>query len=235
MKNIAILLAGGSGKRLGSDIPKQFLSVAGKTILEHSLSAFQNNKHINEIFIVTNPDFIEQTTAIIRAGQYPKVTRVLKGGAERYHSTLAALSAIGKDPCNLIIHDAVRPLVSDAVITACINALSDSQACTTAIHSTDTILQSDPSGEFIDSIPDRRSLYNVQTPQGFHSATLREAYEKALKDPEFHSTDDCGVVKKYLPEVSVRIIEGSSINIKLTYAEDLPLIERLLARIQYQK
>ena len=132
------------------------------------------------------------------------------------------------EPCHLIIHDAVRLLVTSLIIDHVIEALESHAACTAAIPSTDTILQSDTSRQFVDNIPDRSTLFQVQTPQGFHSDILTEAYNKALSDPEFFSTDDCGVVKRYLPETPIKITQGLPFNIKLTYKEDLSIIERLL-------
>lgn len=229
MKNIAIILAGGSGRRVGGELPKQFLHIAGQTVLEHSLAAFQNNKYIDEIVLVTNPAFTEETAKIAQNGNFPKVSKILNGGKERYHSTLSALQAFRSEECNLIIHDAVRPLVSDRIISENIYALKEYDACTTAIKSTDTILQSDLSHQYVEQIPDRDFLYNVQTPQAFKKDTLQQAYNLARQDPNFQSTDDCGVVRKYMPGTRIRIIEGSPSNIKLTYPEDIVLIERLLS------
>lgn len=228
MKNIAIILAGGSGRRVGGELPKQFLHIAGQTVLEYSLAAFQNNKYIDEIVLVTNPAFTEETANIAQNGKFPKVSKILNGGKERYHSTLSALQVFRSEECNLIIHDAVRPLVSDRIISENIYALKEYDACTTAVRSTDTILQSDLSHQYVEQIPDRDFLYNVQTPQSFKKDTLQRAYELAKQDPNFQSTDDCGVVRRYMPGTRIRIIEGSSSNIKLTYPEDIALIERLL-------
>lgn len=228
MKNIAVILAGGSGRRIGGNIPKQFLSINGKTVLEYSITAFQKNQMIDEIVIVTNSSFLEETRAIIKTPRYSKVSKILIGGAERHHSTLSALKAFEMTECNLIIHDAVRPLVTEAMITNVIQALTTCEACTTAVQTTDTILESDPEKQYISSIPNRNFLYNVQTPQAFRRHTLQKAYHLALQDPDFHSTDDCGVVKKYLPETPIKIIAGCSSNIKLTYPEDIPFIEHLL-------
>ena len=132
------------------------------------------------------------------------------------------------EPCHLIIHDAVRLLVTSRIIDHVIEALESHTACTAAIPSTDTILQSDTSRQFVNNIPDRSTLFQVQTPQGFHSDILTEAYNKALADPGFFSTDDCGVVKRYLPETPIKITQGLPFNIKLTYKEDISIIERLL-------
>lgn len=227
IKNIAIVLAGGSGCRMGMEIPKQFLQIAGKTVLEHTLTVFQNNSHIDNIIIVTHPDYYQNMKSLL-AGNFNKVCKIVDGGAERYHSTLAALRACEGMECNFIIHDAVRPLVSDQIINDNVKALLKYDACTTAIPSTDTILESDTSGNFAAAVPNRQFLYNVQTPQSFKKNVLEKAYALALQDPDFRSTDDCGVVMKYLPATKIKIVKGSPDNIKLTYTADIALLEELL-------
>ena len=222
MKSIGVILAGGSGRRLGSELPKQFITIAGKTVLAHTLGVFEQNELIDEIIIVVHKDYLNETTAWVTKERFGKVRMIIPGGKERYHSTLAALNAYQDTNCKFIIHDAVRLLVTQQMIS------DTSEACTTAIPATDTILQSDATKQFVNAIPDRSTLFQVQTPQGFLANTLREAYNKALTDPCFFSTDDCGVVKRYLPEISIKIIQGSPSNVKLTYKEDISLIERRL-------
>ncbi len=228
MKSIGVILAGGSGRRLGSELPKQFITIAGKTVLAHTLGVFEQNELIDEIIIVVHKDYLNETQEIITKERFGKVRMIIPGGKERYHSTLAALNAYQDTNCKFIIHDAVRLLVTQQMISDTIEALDNCEACTTAIPATDTILQSDATKQFVNAIPDRSTLFQVQTPQGFLANTLREAYNKALTDPCFFSTDDCGVVKRYLPEISIKIIQGSPSNVKLTYKEDISLIERRL-------
>lgn len=172
MKNIGVILAGGSGRRLGSELPKQFIVIAGKTVLAHTLHTFEKHEHIDEIIIVVHKDYIGETAEIVRLEGFQKVKHIVPGGKERYHSTLAALNVYKEEKCNLIIHDAVRLLVTSQIIDDVIEALESHEACTTAIPSTDTILQSDTSRQFVNSIPDRSTLFQVQTPQGFHSDIL---------------------------------------------------------------
>lgn len=228
MQSIGVILAGGSGRRLGGELPKQFLIVNGKTVLAHTLEVFEHNTHIDEIIIVVHKDFLDRTREIVSQANMQKVTAIVPGGSERYHSTMAALNVVQDKHCKLVIHDAVRLLVTQQMIDDTIDALDDYQACTTAIPATDTILQSDAPRQLVKSIPDRSTLFQVQTPQGFHADILREAYKIALSDPQFFSTDDCGVVKRYLPELPIKITPGSPSNIKLTFKEDLPIVEKLL-------
>ena len=203
MKNIGVILAGGSGRRLGSELPKQFIVIAGKTVLAHTLHIFEKHERIDEIIIVVHRDYIKETEEIVRLEGFQKVKHIVPGGKERYHSTLAALNVYKEEKCNLIIHDAVRLLVTSQIIDGVIETLEN-------------------------NIPDRSTLFQVQTPQGFHSDILTAAYNKALTDPEFFSTDDCGVVKRYMPEIHIKITKGLPFNIKLTYKEDISIIEKLL-------
>ena len=227
MKNIAIILAGGTGNRLNAGIPKQFIKLAGKTIIEHTLYTFQKNECIDEIAIISNKDYLHTVEEMVIRNRFTKVSKILHGGKERYDSTLAALNAFSKE-ANLLIHDAVRPLVSDRIIHDVVEALEKYEAVDTALPTIDTIIEVDENYDFIKNIPNRHLLYRSQTPQAFKTHILKKAYEIALQAPNFQTTDDCGVIKKYLPEVKIKIVTGENRNIKLTYPEDLFLLERLL-------
>ena len=227
MKNIAVILAGGKGRRLNSDIPKQFVKVAGKKIIEHTIEVFENNNLVDEICIVCNGEYIYLMEDILTNKKYAKVKKILKGGSERYESSLAAIRAYDDgEEKNIIFHDAVRPLVSNLIITQCIKTLEQYEAVDVAVKTTDTIISINED-KIIESIPDRDLLYNGQTPQGFKLTIIKKAYEKALRDPAFKTTDDCGVVKKYLPEIPIYVVQGQSDNIKVTYTEDVFLLDKL--------
>lgn len=238
--NVAVLLAGGNGKRMGGPAPKQFIEISGRTILEHSIRAFSQHANIDQIVIVSHADYIEKVSQI--AAAYPKVTHITPGGKERYDSSLAAIKAIKSsiksidqssfndseyDNCNILIHDCVRCLVSQRIITDCIKALAQYSAVDVAIPSTDTICEVNKEGHII-RIPARATLRNVQTPQCFRLKTIEEAYSIGLQDPNFVTTDDCGVVHMYLPSTPIYVVTGESTNIKITYPEDLILAEKIL-------
>jgi len=225
--NVAVLLAGGSGKRMGGPEPKQFLTVAGRTILEHSIRAFAANEGIDEIVIVSHADYVDRVTDI--AAPYPKVKHIVPGGKERYDSSLAAIRLYEQDSDNvcMLIHDAVRCLVSQRIITDCIGALRQYKAVDVAVPATDTIVEVNEQGHIV-RIPQRALLRNVQTPQGFHLNTIAEAYRIGFQDPGFVTTDDCGVVHHYLPETPIFVVEGETTNLKITYPEDLLLAEKIL-------
>ena len=158
--------------------------------------------------------------------QLPKVTRVLSGGGDRNESTRRALAALGEQECNVLFHDAVRPLLPVGVVQACVDALREYEAVDVAIPSADTIVRVDDAGCIID-IPDRSYLRRGQTPQGFRLSTIRKAYELAAADPNFRATDDCGVVLRYLPDVPIYVVPGDEMNMKVTYPIDLFLIDKL--------
>lgn len=228
MKNVAIILAGGSGTRVGGDLPKQFLQVAGKTVMEHCIEAFERSTDIDEIAIVSRADFVPDVKELVGRNQYNKVKHVLSGGKERYHSSLAALEAYPDDDCNLLFHDCVRPLVSQRIIHDCVEALRTYEAVDVAVPTTDTIIQLDENG-CIAQIPPRATLRNVQTPQGFRRGTIRRAFDLALQDPAFLPTDDCSIIHRYLPEVRIHVVEGDADNFKITYKSDLERAALLLS------
>ena len=227
MRNIAIILAGGTGQRLGDAVPKQFLKVAGKKVIEHTLDVFQNHPQIDEIAVVSNPNFVNEIENIAIKNNYTKLKKILQGGKERYHSSLSAINAYdGDKEINLIFHDAVRPLVNDRIISDCIAALDKYKAVDVAIKTTDTIIKVNED-EYITGIPARDYLLNGQTPQAFKLSTIKQAYKLALCDPGFKTTDDCGVVYKYIPNELVYVVKGEQFNMKLTYKEDLFLLDKL--------
>lgn len=225
-KNIAVILAGGSGARFGCDLPKQFLKVAGKKVIEHTIDVFEHNALIDEIAVVTRPEFMADLEQMVVNNHYAKVHKILIGGKERYHSSLSAINAYTNNEDNLIFHDAVRPLVNDRIINDCIAALEKYDAVDVAIPVADTIIQVNES-DCISSIPTRSLLRSGQTPQCFKRGVIDRAYQLALKDPNFITTDDCGVVRKYLPDTPVYVVKGEVFNMKITYKEDLFLVDKL--------
>ena len=226
MKNIAIILAGGSGRRMGGALPKQFLEVNNRTILEYTIDNFERAECIDEIAIVTHPDYVDKMQQIISSNPWKKVARILLGGKERTDSTLSALRAYTNEDDRLLIHDGVRPMVSQQIIQNVCSALSEYDVVNLAIPAVDTIIEV-KDGVMV-AAPRRDLLRQVQTPQGFKRETLALAYEIALADPDFMATDDCGVVFKYHPASPIKIVDGETSNIKITYKEDLEILKKHL-------
>ena len=230
METVAVILAAGSGSRTGLSTPKQFLPLGGKTVLEHSVQTFHNHPGIDEMVIVTAPEFIEKVKNLVKAHNWTKVKAILPGGKERFDSSLAAVRYFADKPDTVMLfHDAARPLVSERIITDALKAMETYNAVDVAIPAVDTIVQCNKEGTYMTSIQDRSLLWRMQTPQGFRQKTIARAYQIALKDAQFTATDDCGTVLRYLPDEKVGIVRGSEKNIKLTYADDLSLLEFLLS------
>jgi 2-C-methyl-D-erythritol 4-phosphate cytidylyltransferase len=239
MRTVAVVLAGGAGLRLGGTVPKQLQLLAGKTLLEHSVTAFELAADVDEIVVVLPGEFVADGTRLL-GDDYRKVSEIIAGGADRTGSVRCAIEllskTIGDHPgtaeadCNVLFHDAARPLVDQRIIADCVAGLADCQALGVVVPTADTIVEM--AGGVMTSIPPRESLGRCQTPQGFRLSVIRRAYELAAADPDaksFSPTDDCGMVLRYLPEIQVRAITGSERNLKITYPGDLRVAESLLA------
>lgn len=237
--NIAVILAGGSGRRFartaGSEnaLPKQFLMLAGKTVIEHSIDTFCDHHDIDEVAVVVHPDWRDTMQTIVDNRRWPKMHRIIDGGAERYMSSINAIMAYidYPDDTNLLLHDAARPLVTAETISRVVDELRHSEAVGVGVPSTDTVWEVHPDfdenhvGRFVARIPERRLMWRAQTPQAFRLPLLRDAYQIALQDPQFSATDDCGVVRHYIPGTKIHVVEGNESNIKITNAEDLRTAE----------
>ena len=226
--NIAIILAGGSGTRMGADKPKQFLPLQGKTVIEHTVSAFDLAPAIDEIAVVVHPQWMEEMRRIVAQNHWHKLTQLIDGGHERYMSSLNAIAAYldRPDDTNLILHDAARPYVSQAIISRVADALRHHEAVGVGIPSTDTVWEVrqdfDPDlSKIITRIPERATMWRAQTPQAFRLPLIRDAYQRALQDPSFRATDDCGVVRRYMPGIKIQVVPGEEQNRKITFPEDL--------------
>jgi 2-C-methyl-D-erythritol 4-phosphate cytidylyltransferase len=227
VRNVAVLLAGGVGARIGLDIPKQLIKVAGKTILEHALIALHSHPAVDEIKIMMAPGHLDAVRAIVRNGGYDdKVTDILEGGETRNDTTMRALDSLGEDECHVLFHDAVRPLVTPRIIQECFDALATHPAVDVAIPSADTIIEVDADNT-IREIPPRAALRRGQTPQAFRSSVIRRAYAIAAEDPDFVATDDCTVVLRYLPDEPIWVVHGDERNMKVTEPVDVYLADKL--------
>lgn len=209
---------------MGSDVPKQLLPLAGRTVLEHAVAALHDCADVDEVLVVMAPDHVEAGERLLH-GRYPRLTGVVPGGRDRGGSTVRALAALEHDECDVLLHDAARPLLPLRVVQDCLRALRTSQAVVAAVPATDTLLDV-ADGRVVD-VPDRRRLWRAQTPQGFRLSVLRQAYEIAGRRG-ITATDDCGVVLACLPAVAVTVVPGDERNLKITHPVDLEIAERLL-------
>jgi 2-C-methyl-D-erythritol 4-phosphate cytidylyltransferase len=225
-RRVAVILAGGVGTRVGLDIPKQLIKVAGHTILEHTIAIFDEHPMVDEIIVMMAQGHLDAVHAIVRDGGYAKVSQVLEGAETRNGTTLRALDAIPDDQTKVLFHDAVRPLVSPRIITDCFEALDSYDAVDVAIPSADTIIEVDEDN-VIRNIPPRANLRRGQTPQAFRAGVIRTAYAVAADDPDFQATDDCTVVLRYQPDVPIWVVAGEERNLKVTDPIDVYLADKL--------
>ncbi|WP_308201048.1 bifunctional cytidylyltransferase/SDR family oxidoreductase [Agromyces mediolanus] len=225
LKTTAVVLAGGVGTRVGLGMPKQLIRIAGKAIVEHTLERLDANPAIDEILVVMNAGAIHELDHLRDDARFTKLVDIIPGGETRNDSTKAALAVLPADG-KVLFHDAVRPFVDDRIIDDCIGALDEYEAVDTAIASADTIIEVDDDS-VIAGIPKRARLRRGQTPQGFRLSVIRRAYELAADDPAFAATDDCGVVFTYLPEVRIKVVEGTAENMKVTEPLDLHIADKI--------
>ena len=221
----AIVLAAGASIRMGSPTPKVLLRIAGRTILERSVAAFVDCEAVSSLVVVAHPDIEPEITAALDGTGKPLV--VVPGGPTRSTSSQAGLDAVAGHVDFVLVHDAARPLVTVEMVGALASRLTDhgASAATVAVRAGDTMLT--VHANTVVDIPDRSLLWHAQTPQGFRTVTLRAAYAAAGDRPDF--TDDCGIVRRYLPEVEIGVVEGSSENLKITRSADLAIAESILA------
>ncbi|WP_425824803.1 SDR family NAD(P)-dependent oxidoreductase [Streptomyces fractus] len=232
---IAVVLAGGVGSRTGLGFPKQLAKVAGKTLLEHTVSAFDQSEDIDEVYVLMEPTHLDAVKALMEGAGFRKVSQVMAGGTSRKATTQVAIAALterfGDDcPVRVLFHDAVRPFVSQRVIRECVQALEQYEAVDVAIPSSDTIVmtETNTAGDAVlSAVPDRSMLRRGQTPQCFRLPTIRRAYELARAEPKFTATDDCSVVLRELPEVEVCVVEGDESNMKVTQPLDLHIADKI--------
>lgn len=222
LKNYAIILASGTGTRYSNETPKQFVKIAGKTVLEHTIELFEKNSLIDFIVVVITPEYRSAAEEIITKNGYKKIYKLVNGGETRKKSSYLGISSIEEDEANLIIHDCARPFLSQKIIEDCIKALGTYSAVDVAIPTADTIIK--VNGNIIDNIPERRFLKRGQTPQCFKLSLIKKAHELSIEDSNF--TDDCGLIVKY-GLGNVFVVEGDNDNIKITYPSDIYLADRI--------
>jgi 2-C-methyl-D-erythritol 4-phosphate cytidylyltransferase len=225
-RRVAVVLAGGVGARVGLDIPKQLLKIAGHTILEHTIKTLDAHPMVDEVVVMMAVGHLDEVHQIVRTGGYDKVTHVLEGAGTRNDTTRRALDVAGDDDTMVLLHDAVRPLLSPRIVTDCFEALEQYDAVDVAIPSADTIIEVDEANT-IKAIPPRASLRRGQTPQAFRAGTIRAAYAEASRDPDFTATDDCSVVLRYLPDVPIWVVPGEERNMKVTEPIDVFIADKL--------
>ena len=225
--NIAVVLAGGVGARVGGNMPKQLLPLAdGKTILEHSVDAFEQAECIDEVCIVMHPDYIAEAEKMLEVNGWQKVKHIVVGGKERWESSVNAIRLYQEKlserefaDSNILLHDAARPFVSQRIICDVCSALVEHDAVVVAIPSTDTVYEMQDG--CVARIPNRSTIMRAQTPQAFRLSLITKAYDIALNSENMQVTDDCGVVFNHIPTQPIHIVIGEEQNKKITFKEDI--------------
>ncbi len=228
MKITAIVLAAGSGKRMNSKIHKQYLMLSGKPVLYYALKAFEKSA-VTDIVLVTGHGEIEYCRReLVEKYAFAKVTAIVEGGKERYHSVYEGLKAAeGAD--YVLIHDGARPFVDAGLVKRMIDAVKECEACVAAVPVKDTIKIADRDG-FVKETPDRSFLWQIQTPQAFSYPLILTAYEKLLVRGEVPVTDDSMVLEQ-MTEHKVKLVQGNYQNLKITTPEDLVAAEAYLSSL----
>lgn len=220
----AVILASGSGSRINKETPKQFLELSGSPLIIHTLKPFEKNSNIDEVIIVTLSDYMDKTWEFVNRYRLTKVKNIIRGGKTRQESSKNGIDGCGDDTEFVLIHDAVRPFITNNLLNRLIKALDQHDAVVPVIPSPDTIVETDRKG-FINKIPNRSMLWRVQTPQAFEYQLIIEAHTKALRQGIKNSTDDSSLVLRIGHPVYT--IKGDERNIKITYPTDFHIAGKL--------
>ena len=213
-KNIAIIVAAGSGSRFGGDQPKQYLNVSGKEVLSFSVESFSSHPLISQTIIVCSNDYMDHVLK-----SYPNCI-VVTGGETRQDSVHNGLAACPADTAKVLVHDAARPLIPKSLINDSLNALDEFDGVAPVIQPSDSMILLEADG--VKNLR-RDQLRIVQTPQCFRFEVLSQAHGSGLVD-----TDEIGLVRQAIPEAALTFIDGHPMSMKITHASDLDLIDRYL-------
>ena len=228
----AIVVAAGSGTRMGTNEKKQFLPINGLPLMAWSLKAFEENPAIDQIVLVTGEEDLDRALKLCMDLKLSKVKNIVSGGDARFKSVYRGLLALDAKTDYVLIHDGARPLLSQEVIANCIKGAVQEKACVAAVKEKNTIKKSDGSGHAAETL-DRDALYEVQTPQAFAFQLIVRAYYELKKTLEAYGADeskitDDAVIVENMTDTKVAFVEGDYRNIKVTTPEDLIIAEAFL-------
>ena len=229
MKVTGIILAGGVGVRMESDLPKQFIEINGKPIILYSVETFIKNQSIDEIIIVCNKDNIDRLKSILKkAGLFEAVFKIVSGGETRQKSAKLGITGVSSDTDIILLHDSSRPFVTDKIIEEVSQAALKYGSATPVISVTDTIVTT-KNDDLVEGIPPRETIKRVQTPQAFQYKIIIDAHTWAEEKGYNNFTDDCGIVIKKGEQV--KMVPGDEKNIKVTSSIDLVSAEHICRKI----
>ena len=227
MKASAVIVAGGMGKRMGADIPKQLLMLGGMSILERTLLPFLACGEIGEIVISAAGEIIGQVAGITERMTADRRIRVVKGGKERQDSVWNGLAALSGESEIVAVHDGIRPFITPLLIGECIRA-AERWGAVTVMRPLKETVKAVEKDRVIETL-DRSKLWIAQTPQVFRTALIREAHERARSEG-YYGTDDCILVERL--GYAVHVVEGSDMNIKITTPADLKIAGAILTLLE---
>ena len=215
----AIILAAGKGQRMGTELPKQFLSMGDDMLLTKTIRVFEESSVIQDIVLVTSEDWIGfcKTEIVDREG-FRKVRKIVAGGKERSDSVYQGLLAC-PNADYVFIHDGARPFVTEEILVRTQEAVEKYEACAVGVPSKDTVKIVDEDG-FVESTPPRENVWNIQTPQAFSYPLIRAAYEVVRDNNMTGITDDAMIIERSRL-AKVKLVMGSYYNIKITTPEDM--------------
>ncbi|MEG0354349.1 MAG: 2-C-methyl-D-erythritol 4-phosphate cytidylyltransferase [Lachnospiraceae bacterium] len=217
----AIVLAAGQGKRMESDIQKQYLELEGKPVLYYALKAFQDAQMIDNIILVVGEGQESYCRKeVVEKYHFEKISDIVIGGAQRYHSVFCGLQKISHEGY-VFIHDGARPFVDQEILERAYQEVQIHRACVVGMPCKDTIKVSDSKG-FAKETPDRETLWMIQTPQVFCVPLISKAYAQLMKKPQIKVTDDAMVLEQ-MSGYPIKLVIGSYENIKITTPEDLEI------------
>lgn len=233
VRTAAVILAAGSGRRMGSSTKKQYMLVKGRPVVYYALKTFQESFIDEIILVVSQGDKTYCQKEIVEKYGFDKVSRIVEGGKERYHSVALGLDCV--EECGYVfIHDGARPMVTAEILERALSCVKESGACVVGMPVKDTIKIADEAGNIV-STPNRSLVWMVQTPQVFNYNLIRDAYHKLilqetkLQEEGVAVTDDAMVVET-LTGHPVKLVFGSYENVKITTPEDISIVENFLER-----
>ena len=224
----AVIVAAGKGKRMGTEISKQFLPLGGKEILTHTVEKFEKAEKIRDIILVTGEDSLQDVQEMAQEYGWEKIRSVVAGGKERQDSVWNGLQEVSEDTEIVLIHDGVRPFVTEDILNGSIETALEMGGCVAGVPAKDTIKVCNRENIAV-ATPDRSTLWQIQTPQTFRRERIIKAYEQAKADG-FVGTDDASLAEH--SGYPVKVIMGSYRNIKITTKEDLLIGEAFLKEEQ---
>lgn len=236
-KYAAIVLSAGVGSRMKSDIPKQYMDLAGKPVIYYSLKAFEEAGFSSIVLVCSKDDIEYCQEKIVKKQKLKNVTAIVPGGKERYHSVFEGLKVVG-DADYVFIHDGARPMLTQEIIERLKEAVGKEEAAVAGMPVKDTIKIVDEES-YVKDTPERQYVWQVQTPQCFSYSLIYEAYQSIIQDEEEGWTipkiTDDAMVLEYVTDHEVKMVEADYRNIKITTPEDLAIAQAFLVMQEIEK